>query len=86
MREAKRERINFGWPTKTSLCKVAKGECPLRYAVWDRTQAYVRRVRRERELQRDMRERPMQFRLVPGQGLVVWWRGGAASSVGGTGS
>ena len=31
MREAKREKIHLGWPTKTSLCKVAKGERPLAY-------------------------------------------------------
>ena len=25
MREAKREKINLGWPTKMNLCRVAKG-------------------------------------------------------------
>jgi len=74
MREAKREGINFGWSTKTSLCKVAKGKRPLSYSVWERTQAYVRRVRRERKHEQDLRERPLQFRVVPGQGLMVGWR------------
>src|SRR5215470_14592085 len=60
MREAKREGINFGWSTKTSLCKVARGERPLSYSVWERAQEYVRRVRRERKHEQDVRERPMQ--------------------------
>src|SRR5262249_33565602 len=77
MREAKREKINFGWPTKTSLCKVARGERPLSYSVWDRAQAYVRCVRREREHERDVRERPMQVRLVAGKGLRLGWRRGS---------
>jgi len=76
MREAKRERINLGWSTKKSLCKVAKGERPLSYAVWERTQAYMRRIQREREHERDVRERPMQIRVVPGRGLLVGWRRG----------
>jgi len=76
MREAKREGINFGWSTKTSLCKVARGERPLSYAVRERTQAYIRRIQREREHERDVRERPMQIRVVPGRGLLVGWRRG----------
>ena len=79
MREAKREKINFGRPTKTSLCKVAKGERPLSYSVWEGAQAYVRRVRRERKHEQDVRERPLQFRVVPGQGPVVDWRWGSPS-------
>jgi len=75
MREAKREGINFGWFTRMNLYRVIKGERPLSYAVWERTQAYMRRIQRERELERDMRERPMQFRVLPGRGLLVRWRG-----------
>src|SRR5262245_18597837 len=59
MREAKRERINLGWSTKKSLCKVSNGERPLSYGVWEQTQAYVRRIQREREHERDVRERPI---------------------------
>ena len=77
MREAKREKINFGRPTKTSLCKVAKGERPLSCSVWERTQAYMKRVRRERKHEQDVRERPLQFRVVPGQGPMVGWRRGS---------
>ena len=77
MREAKREKINFGWSTKTNLCRVAKGERPLSYSVWEGAQAYVRRVRRERKLEQDVRERPLQFRVVPGQGPMVGWRPGS---------
>ena len=77
MREAKREGINFGWSTKTSLCKVARGERPLSHSVWERAQAYVRRVRRERKHEQDLRERPLQFRVVPGQRPVVGWRRGS---------
>jgi len=76
MREAKREGMNFGWPTKTSLCKVAKGERPLSCSVWERAQAYMRRIQREREHKRRVRERPLQLRLVPGRGPLVGWRSG----------
>jgi len=76
MREAKRAGINLGWFTKKSLCKVAKGERPLSYSVWDRTQAYMRHIQREREHEKDMRERPLQRRFVPGKGLLVGWRRG----------
>ncbi len=62
MREAKRERINFGWTTKTNLCRVATGERPLSYSVWERAQAYVKYVRRERKHEQDVRERPLQVR------------------------
>src|SRR5262249_13193136 len=75
MREAKREGINFGCFTRMNLYRVSKGELPLSCAVWERTQAYMRRIQRERELERDMRERPMQFRVLPGRGLLVRWRG-----------
>src|SRR5215467_626739 len=77
MSEAKREKINFGWPTKTNLCRVANGERPLSYSVWHRAQEYVRQVRRERKHEQDVRERPMQFRVVPGQGPMVGWRRGS---------
>jgi len=76
MREAKREKINFGWSTKTNLCRVANGERPLSYSVWEGAQAYMRRVRMERKHEQDVRERPLQFRVVPGQGSVVGWRQG----------
>jgi hypothetical protein len=74
MREAKREGIDFGWSTRKNLYKVAKGKRPLSYSVWERTQAYMRRIQREREHERDVREQPMQFRVVPGRGLLVGWR------------
>jgi len=44
MREAKQEKIHLGWPTKTSLCKVAKGERPLSCALWKATGEYVART------------------------------------------
>src|SRR5262245_60337652 len=81
MREAKRERINLGWSTKKSLCKVANGERPLSYGVWEQTQAYVRRIQREREHERDVRERPIQIRLVPGRGPVLGWRRGIPTAL-----
>ena len=74
MREAKREKINLGWSTKLNLCRVAKGERPLSYSVWERTQAYMRRIQREREHEREVRERPLQVRLVAGEGLLLGWR------------
>ena len=77
MSEAKREKINFGWSTKTNLCRVANGERPLSYSVWHQAQEYVRRVRRQRKHEQDVRERPMQFRVVPGQGPMVDWRRGS---------
>jgi len=76
MREAKREKINLGWSTKTNLCRVAKGERPLSYSVWERTQAYMKRVRSERKHEQEVRERPLQLRLVPGRGPLVGWRSG----------
>src|SRR5262252_4893904 len=42
MREAQREGINFGCFTKKNLCRVARGERPLSYSVWERAQEYVR--------------------------------------------
>jgi len=77
MSEAKREKINFGWSTKTNLCRVANGERPLSYSVWEGAQAYVRQVRRERKHEQDVRERPLQVRVVPGQGPAVGWRRGS---------
>ena len=79
MSEAKREKINFGWSTKTNLCRVANGERPLSYSVWHQAQEYVRRVRTERQHEQDVRRRPLQFRVVPGQGPVVDWRRGSPS-------
>ena len=76
IREAKREKINFGWPTRMNLYRVIKGERPLSYSVWEGTQAYVRRARRERKHEQDVRERPLQFRVVPGQRPLVGWRSG----------
>ena len=77
LREAKREGINLGPYSKISLLKVSRGERPLSYSVWHQTQVYMRRIHRERELERDMRERPLQFRVVPGQGPMVGWRRGS---------
>src|SRR5215472_9715592 len=70
MSEAKREKINFGWSTKTNLCRVANGERPLSCSVSERAQEHVRRVRRERKHEQEMRERPLQVRLVAGKGLL----------------
>src|SRR5215470_569222 len=77
MSEAKREKINFGWSTKTNLCRVANGERPLSYSVWHQAQEYVRRVRSERKHEQDVRERPLQVRLVAGKGLQLGWRRGS---------
>jgi len=77
MREAKRKGINLGWSTKMNLYRVINGERPLSYSVWEQAQEYVRRVRRERKHEQDVRERPLQFRVVPGQGPVVGWRRGS---------
>src|SRR5215467_15321553 len=76
MREAKREKINLGWSTKTNLCRVAKGKRPLSCSVWERAQAYVKRVRRERKHKQDVQERPLQLRLMAGRGPFVEWRMG----------
>jgi len=77
LREAKREGINLGPYSKISLLKVSRGERPLSYSVWHQTQVYMRRIHHERELERDMRERPLQFQVFPGQGPVVGWRHGS---------
>ena len=63
-----------GWFTRMNLYRVIKGERPLSYSVWEGAQAYVRQVRRERKHEQDVRERPLQFRVVPGQGPMVGWR------------
>src|SRR5215468_7857775 len=68
MREARREKINLGWPTKTSLCKVAKGERPLGFTVWQATSDYLARKRAEREVIL----RPLRFQLGPGGPRVLW--------------
>jgi hypothetical protein len=54
-----------------------QGERPLSYSVLERTQAYLRCVRRERRHEQDVRKRPLQFGLVPGQGPLVGWCGGS---------
>src|SRR5215470_69175 len=77
LREARREGINLGPYSKISLLKVSRGERPLSYSVWHQTQVYMRRIHHERELERDMRERPLQFQVFPGQGPVVGWRRGS---------
>jgi hypothetical protein len=77
LREARREGINFGWFTRMNLYRVIRGERPLSYSVWERAQEYVRRVRRERKLEQDVRERPLQVRLVAGKGLLLGWRRGS---------
>jgi len=76
LRQARREEINFGWFTRMNLYRVIRGERPLSYTVWEQTQAYVRRIQRERAHERDVRERPLQLRFVPGRGLLVGWRRG----------
>ena len=68
MREAKREKINLGWSTKTSLCKVAKGERPLSYSVWNQVNAYLTGKRAERAVFRQ----PLRFQLGSGGPLVLW--------------
>ena len=77
IREAKREGINLGWFTRMNLYRVIKGERPLSCSVWEGAQAYVRRVRTERQHEQDVRKRPLQFRVVPGQGPMVGWRRGS---------
>jgi hypothetical protein len=77
LREAGREGINFGWFTRMNLYRVIKGERPLSYSEWERAQEYVRQVRRERKREQEVRQRPLQFRVVPGQGPVVGWRQGS---------
>jgi len=77
IREAKREKINFGWFTKMNLYRVIRGERPLSYSMWERAQEYVRRVHRERKHEQDVRERPLQVRLVAGKGLQIGWRRGS---------
>jgi len=77
MRGAKREGINFGWFTRMNLYRVIKGERPLSYSVWERAQAYMKRVRRERKHEQDVRERPLQVRFVAGKGLLLGWRQGS---------
>ena len=76
LRDAKREGINFGWFTRMNLYRVIKGERPLSYSVWEGAQAYVRRVRTERKHEQDVRERPLQLRLMAGRGPFVEWRRG----------
>ena len=71
MREAKRERINLGWPTKTSLCKVAKGDRPLGYPLWKATTGYLARKRKERELA----QRPLRVEFGSRGPRVLWRRG-----------
>src|SRR5215468_3580895 len=77
LREARREGINFGWFTRMNLYRVIRGERPLSYSVCERAQEYVRRVRSERKHEQDVRERPLQVRVVPGQGPMVGWRRGS---------
>jgi len=77
LRDARREGINFGWFTRMNLYRVIKGERPLSCSVWEGAQAYVRRVRTERQHEQDVRKRPLQFRVVPGQGPMVGWRRGS---------
>jgi hypothetical protein len=58
MREAKREKINFGWPTKMNLCRVAKGERPLSFALCKQVRECLARKRAEREVIRQPLEPP----------------------------
>ena len=68
MREARREKINLGWPTKTSLCKVAKGERALGFSVWKATSDYLARKRKEREVA----QRPLRIEFGSGGPRVLW--------------
>src|SRR5262245_37823338 len=68
IREAKREKINFGWPTKMNLCRVAKGERPLSLSLCEQVDEYLARKRAEREVMR----RPLRFQLGPGGPRVLW--------------
>jgi len=77
IRDAAREGINFGWFTRMNLYRVIKGERPLSYSVWEGARAYVRRVRRERKHEQDLRERPLQFHVVAGKGLQLGWPRGS---------
>ena len=73
MWEAKREKIPLGWPTKTSLCKVAKGERPLGFSLWKATSDYLARKRKEREVA----QRPPRVGFGSGGPRVLWHhRGG----------
>jgi len=68
MSEAKREKINFGWSTKTNLCRMANGERPLSYSVWEGGAKVREAGRRERKHEQDVQERPLQVRVVAGKG------------------
>jgi len=70
MREAKRERIPLGWPTKTSLCKVAKGERPIGFPLWKATSDYLAPKRNELEVA----QRPLRVEFGSGGPRVPWRR------------
>ena len=70
MREAKREKINLGWSTKVSLCKVAKGNRPLGHPLWQATNDYLARKQKERE----MAQRPLRIEFGSGGPRVLWRR------------
>ena len=69
MREAARERINLGWPTKISLCRVAKAERALGYSLWKRTCDYLAQKREERRVD----SKPLlRLQLGPNGAQLTW--------------
>jgi hypothetical protein len=66
LREAKREKVNFGWRTKISLLKVIRGEKPLGVSVWTRAYDQIWRTRREREAAIALRRPRFQVQIGPG--------------------
>src|SRR5262249_40538296 len=82
MREAKRAKINFGWRSKASLCRIARGERPLRYDVWLRARDYMTLVQTHRTLPKRPPLAPWRVQVFPGQGsrLVPATAGPSVSS------
>jgi len=68
MREAKRAKINFGWRTKASLCRIARGERPLSHDVWLRARDYLTQVQTQRALPKRLPTAPWRVHVFPGQG------------------
>ena len=72
-REARHEKINLGWYSQINLCKVARGEKPLSYAVWARTGAYLARKCGERKVAR----RPLRLQVRADRPQLLWRKPGA---------
>jgi hypothetical protein len=73
MAEAKRTKRAFGWFTMMNLCRVAKGEAPLRWSVWTGAIRYLT----EKARQADLEQRPMALDLAGlsfGAGVGLGWR------------